>query len=45
MWKPIIDLYLADSSSVHKGESSSSGWYPSLLMSLNPYQKELQISE
>jgi hypothetical protein len=38
MQQPIIDLYLAESSSVHKGESSTSGWYPSLmgiLMGLN----------
>jgi hypothetical protein len=31
MQKPIIDLYLAESSSVHRGESSTSGWYPSLM--------------
>jgi hypothetical protein len=31
MQQPIIDLYLAESSSVHKGESSTSGWYPSLM--------------
>jgi hypothetical protein len=26
--KPIIDQYLAESSPVHRGESSISGWYP-----------------
>jgi hypothetical protein len=31
MQQPIIDLYLAESSSVHNGESSISGWYPSLM--------------
>jgi hypothetical protein len=31
MQQPIIDLYLAESSSVHKGESSTSGWYSSLM--------------
>jgi hypothetical protein len=42
MQQPIIDLYLAESSSVHKGESSTSGWYPSLmgvLMDLNSLPK------
>jgi hypothetical protein len=29
--QPIIDLYLSESSSVHRGESSISGWYPSLM--------------
>jgi hypothetical protein len=28
MQQPITDLYLAESSLVHKGESSTSGWYP-----------------
>jgi hypothetical protein len=38
MQQPIIDLYLAESSSMHRGESSISEWYPSLmgvLMGLN----------
>jgi hypothetical protein len=42
MQQLIINLYLAESSSVHKGESSTSGWYPSLmgvLMALNSLPK------
>jgi hypothetical protein len=33
MQKPIIDLYLEESFSVYRGESSTSGWYlyPSLM--------------
>jgi hypothetical protein len=31
MQQPIIDLYLAESSSVHRGESSTSGCYPSFM--------------
>jgi hypothetical protein len=31
MQKSIIDVYLADSSSMHRSESSTSGWYPSLM--------------
>jgi hypothetical protein len=31
MQQPIIDLYLGESSLVPKGESSTSGWYPSLM--------------
>jgi hypothetical protein len=40
--QPIIDLYLAESSLVHRVESSISGWYPSLmgvLMGLNSLPK------
>jgi hypothetical protein len=43
MQQPMIDLYLAESSLVHKGESSTSGWYPSLmgdLMGLNSLPKK-----
>jgi hypothetical protein len=42
MQKSTIDLYLAESSLVHRGESSTSGWYPSLmgvLMALNSLPK------
>jgi hypothetical protein len=42
MQQPIIDLYLAESSSVHRGESSISAWYPSLmgvLIALNSLPK------
>jgi hypothetical protein len=42
MQQPIIDLYSAESSSVHRGESSTSGWYPSLMgvfMGLNSLPK------
>jgi hypothetical protein len=42
MQQQIIDLYLAESYSVHRGESSVSGWYPSLmgvLMVLNSLPK------
>jgi hypothetical protein len=28
MYQPIIDLYLAKSSSVHRSESSTPGWHP-----------------
>jgi hypothetical protein len=38
----IIDQYLAESYSVHKGESSTPGWYPSfmgVLMGLNSLPK------
>jgi hypothetical protein len=38
MQQQIIDLYLAESSSLHRGESSTSGWYPLLmgvLMAIN----------
>jgi hypothetical protein len=42
--QPIIDLYLAESCSVHKGELSISGWYPypslkGVLMGLNSFPK------
>jgi hypothetical protein len=44
MQKSMIDLYLAESSSVHRGESSTSGWYPftslmGVLMGLNSFPK------
>jgi hypothetical protein len=42
MQQPIIYLYLLESSSVHRGESSIAGWYPSLmgvLMALNSLPK------
>jgi hypothetical protein len=31
MQQPIIDLYLAESSAVHRVESFTSGWYPPLM--------------
>jgi hypothetical protein len=46
MQQPTIDLYLEELSSAYKGESSTSGWYPSLmgvLMGLNSLTKDLQI--
>jgi hypothetical protein len=36
MQQPIIDLYLAESSLVHRGKSSTSGWYLSLMGVLMP---------
>jgi hypothetical protein len=40
MQQPIIDLDLAESSLVHRGESSISGWYPSLMGALMVFAKK-----